>query len=153
MKKQTNSLKIISIIISCFTVILLVQGCNKKPSPPKVTCTNSNTKQETCTIEIPKQTRLVSFFDGENVIFFDKLGNQLKPCQLCTVELEKRYGANCQKADERSNICKGLTSTTIRDVVNVSFIKSTGSECNNASSEGNFVSKCYDLCESFGICP
>ena len=69
----------------------------------------------------------------------DKEGQVVQPCQICTPELERRYGPQCAKAKQLNEkteaasttpqICTKLMGTNVQGVKPISVLRHTGSEC------------------------
>ena len=76
-------------------------------------------------VTLPDKTQMVLVvgLDG-NVTVLDAKGNPAPKCQLCTQELESKYGPYCKDAQAKDNICAGLTGVTVQNVNNITLISS-----------------------------
>jgi hypothetical protein len=81
--------------------------------------------------------------EGEVISATTRDGRALQACQICTPEMERKYGAKCEKArrasdalkepssprEDRPLICDKLMNTNVQAVNPISVIKHTGSQC------------------------
>ena len=103
------------------------------------------------------------FDDNGNVIAVTREGRTVPTCQVCTPELERKYGPRCAKARRVSDlksllddkpasaalpppVCDKLANTTIEDVNPISAIKHTGSQCISFFFNANGQAQVYQYC-------
>ena len=103
------------------------------------------------------------FDDNGNVIAVTREGRTVPTCQVCTPEMERRYGPRCAKARHVSDlksmlddkpasaalpplVCDKLDNTTIEDVNPISAVKHTGSQCISFFFNANGQAQVYQYC-------
>jgi hypothetical protein len=103
------------------------------------------------------------------IVVVDREGKTLPSCQVCTPELERRYGPKCVKAKKVSElalldgrereeaikeadaqnaplICDKLMSTNVQDVEPISVVRHTGSQCMSFFVNSNGQAKVWQYC-------
>lgn len=85
----------------------------------------SNTPQPTGVITVPESTAVVIAVDKDNkpLTILDSKGAPLPHCELCTPELETKYGPKCAQAP-KDTICESLTGATVHDIRSVTVLHS-----------------------------
>ncbi len=89
-------------------------------------------------------------------IVVNKEGRLIQPCQVCTPELERRYGPQCTKARQSSDkagansgtpqICSKLIGTNVQGIKPISVLRHTGSQCMTIFFDNDGSSLAFEYC-------
>ncbi len=102
-------------------------------------------------------TAAIVFNEKGDAIVVNKEGQVVQPCQVCTPELERRYGPQCSKAPKTTEmstatdkqtpaICNKLVGTTVQGVKPISVLRHTGSECMTFFFNNDGIFTAYEYC-------
>jgi len=97
-------------------------------------------------IILPQDTNVViALTKYGKVLVLDNEGKEIPACQLCTVELEKRFGAKCDGAEkENIRICKSLTGGIVEGINSAVMLESRSSPgCQTIWIAGEQREKCW----------
>lgn len=87
----------------------------------------SNAACSDSTAKLPADTQMVLAIgkDG-SVAVLDAKGKPVPKCQLCTRELETKFGEHCAKATAKDGLglCGGLVGVSVQDVENITLVRS-----------------------------
>lgn len=105
----------------------------------------------------------IVFNEKGQPIVVTREGKVVPPCQICSPELEKRYGPKCAKARQIETsssegktstqadpsaplICTKLMNTNVTDVKPISAIRHTGSDCMTVFFNADGQSLSFEFC-------
>ncbi|MCI0563860.1 MAG: hypothetical protein MN733_35755 [Nitrososphaera sp.] len=100
-----------------------------------------------CTERVPPSpianaNLVIALTEEEEFLVLDRDGTPLSKCELCSDDLERKYGKNCGEAP-RGLICKGLAGGTVTKVDSFFIFRSKGSYCITVYENGKWKQKCY----------
>jgi hypothetical protein len=138
-----RSLKKSTVIVSTFALWSCAAVSQPTPASPAKGSLGAQTEAGKAQTE-----KIIRQNDGVAAIVFNEKGQpvvvnregQLVPtCQICTPELERKFGPQCAKAGKASEatgkqgestlICNKLNNTNVLGVEPISVLRHTGSEC------------------------
>lgn len=75
----------------------------------------------------PSGTEIAFYLDNSGAITTTSASGPLIACQLCTEQLEKKYGDKCinlRPGELSPDLCAGLSDVTINDVKTITIVRS-----------------------------
>lgn len=118
------------VLVAVATV--LTQGCHyerHKPDTPKPVPKG-----------LPSDTQaIVAITSDGRMELRDAEGGPLPKCQICTPELEKRYGDSCKDVPAEAQVCGSLPPMQVRKMINLNILHLKGSDCWFGWPEGNWI--------------
>lgn len=89
---------------------------------------------------LPSDTLAIVVFTSDGrVELKDAKGDMLPRCQICTPELEKKYGDSCKQAPPKAQICGSLPPMQVREMINLNVLHLKGSDCWFSWPLGNWI--------------
>jgi hypothetical protein len=76
-------------------------------------------------VRLPPNSKLgIVIGEDSNLTVYDREGNRAVACNLCSAEMEQKFGPYCEKAPPDANLCDAVTTATVQDVDSVVIMKS-----------------------------
>jgi len=85
------------------------------------------------------------FLKNGRVVVLDGDGKRIRPCAVCSPQLEKKWGSKCSKAPS-GRICQKLMDTDVRSVKAFTVMEHTGSTCWSSFMPGSGQTIAYEIC-------
>jgi hypothetical protein len=109
-------------------------------------CAYSQQNPQQMSLTIPGNTRMIILVNSEaEVSVVDVNGRTIPTCQLCTEDLEKRYGLQCKNTPAEIRICQSLTGATLSKVNSIEIFRSRYNRtCITEIVAGQATEICWD---------
>lgn len=101
----------------------------------------------------------IVFNEKGDPIVVTKEGLRIPSCQVCSPELERKWGPQCAKArkvseapagavssSEEPLICNKLMGTNVQGIKPISVLRHTGSNCITIAFDNGGISEVFDIC-------
>ncbi len=153
-----HAMPVFSRVIAALGALLLCSCALSQPAPttPRpAPVTDGKTVAEK--IIRPNNGALAIVLDEKGqAIVVNKNGQAIQPCQVCTPDLERRYGPQCAKAQQLSEkpgsalatpqICTKLMGTNVQGVKPITVLRHTGSQCMTIFLDSDGSSLAFEYC-------
>lgn len=130
-----------------FALSLLATQSYAENQKPQDQTQGYNVQGKDLVVTFPPDTVLILAINAKNEpAFYDRRGEKLPECKLCTPEAIKEYKLNpdCEDADKHGiNICPGTVGTNVRSFQSLTLYETQGSICFGGAIGGFRSGTCY----------